>query len=90
MYHCEATVLNQSGLHARPASLFVKKASSFGSNIRIGRTDDTTRVNAKSIVMLMSLALEAGTKVEVLAEGTDETEAVNALVDLINSKFDED
>ena len=89
MYSKKVTILNKSGLHARPASEFISMASKFKSRITIKKVggDEEDEANAKSIVMVLSLALAQGTEVEITAKGEDEAEAVDALVDLVNSKF---
>lgn len=80
-------VSNQTGLHARPAALFVQTAGKFTSSIWIVKGDK--RVNAKSIMGLMSLAVSQGTDVIIGAEGEDEHLAVKELIDLIVSGFRE-
>jgi len=80
-------VTNPTGLHARPAALFVQTAGKFTSNIWIARGEK--KVNAKSIMGLMSLAVSQGTKVVISAEGEDEQMAVKELIDLITSGFGE-
>ncbi|MCX8129260.1 MAG: HPr family phosphocarrier protein [Clostridia bacterium] len=80
-------VTNPTGLHARPAALFVQTAGKFTSHIWISKSDK--RVNAKSIMGLMSLAVSCGTEVVIGAEGEDEHLAVKELVDLITSGFKE-
>ncbi|MDQ7093694.1 HPr family phosphocarrier protein [Desulfosporosinus sp. PR] len=73
----ELTINNKSGLHARPASLWVQTASRFRSKIKIKRQD--TVVDGKSILGILSLGLSKGSIFELLVEGEDETEAVAAL-----------
>lgn len=90
MYSRRVTILNKTGLHARPASEFIGLAGKFKSKITIKRLDDEEEANAKSIVMLLSLGLGQGTEVEITAKGEDETEAVDALVALIETRFGED
>lgn len=85
MYAKTITIKNRTGLHARPASEFVRCAGTFTSRITIGKTGSEDRANAKSIVMLLSLCLVQGTEVEISAKGDDEQQAVNALVALIES-----
>ena len=80
--------MNSTGIHARPASVFVQKAASFRSKIQIrakGRACD-----AKSILMLMSMGLTCGTEVTIVADGSDEAQAVCELKALIDSGFGED
>lgn len=80
-------VTNPTGLHARPAALFVQTAGKFTSNIWIEKGDK--RVNAKSIMGLMSLAVSSGTNVKIGAEGEDEQIALKELVELITSGIGE-
>jgi phosphocarrier protein len=82
-------IVNKLGLHARPASLFVKIAGQFESNIKVEK--DGVEVNGKSIMGIMMLAAEQGSKITIIAEGVDEKEAIDSLVKLIaERKFDED
>ena len=92
MYAKRTVVKNKTGLHARPASDFVSKAKEFKSRVKIANVTENAdeRVNAKSIVAVLSLSMGQGTEVEITAEGADETEAVDALVALIDSGFDEE
>jgi phosphocarrier protein len=80
-------ITNPIGLHARPAAIFVQTAGKFTSNIWLIK--ENKRVNAKSIMGLMSLAIPKGTTVVIGAEGEDEDFAVNELVELIQSGFKE-
>jgi phosphocarrier protein HPr len=83
----EITVTNKTGLHARPASQFVKKASDFSSNIILhckGR-----EINAKSIIGVLAAGISMGTVVGIIAEGPDEQQAVAGLIALIESNFGE-
>lgn len=89
MYARKTTIMNTSGLHARPASEFIACASKFKSKIMISKADDKDEANAKSIIMLLTLALNKGTEVEIKAIGEDEAEAVDKLVALVESKFGE-
>ena len=90
MYQKETTVNNASGLHARPASDFVKEAKKYQSAITVRRIDGKSQgVNAKSIVRLLSAGISKGSIVEVSAEGADEIEAVDALVSLIENGLGE-
>lgn len=82
------TVINKTGIHARPASLFIKTATKFQSNISI--ENGNKKCNAKSLISLLSLAITYGTKVTITAEGPDEKQAVDTLAELIESKFDEE
>jgi len=83
----EAVLLNEAGLHARPAALFVQEAKKFKSKIIVHKGDK--QADAKSILGIISLAVTKGTSIVITAEGEDEKEAVETLVGLINSKFGE-
>jgi phosphocarrier protein len=82
------TIENRLGLHARPAMSLVDTANSFASDIRIRKGDQA--VDGKSIMQLMMLAATQGTELEITAQGPDADDAVNALRDLIQRKFDEE
>ena len=84
----EVVVNNKLGIHARPASLFVKTASRFHCNIYVEK--DGERVNGKSIMGLMMLAAGRGSRLKILAEGSDAGKALGELEDLIKRNFDED
>lgn len=84
----EVIVENKTGLHARPASEFVKKANTFKSNIYIEMGNRT--INAKSIVGLLSAGIGYGSKLILSIEGEDEVEALETLVNLVKNKFGED
>ena len=87
MYIKETTVNNQVGLHARPATFFIQKANEFKSSIWVEKDD--RRVNAKSLLGVLSLGIVKGTAINLIADGPDEEAAINALVELINSEFAE-
>ena len=87
MYSKEVTVQNQVGLHARPATFFIQKANEFRSSIWVERDD--RRVNAKSLLGVLSLGIVGGTEIRILAGGADEENAVEELVGLVNSGFAE-
>lgn len=80
--------INKTGLHARPASDFVMLAKKFESKITICK-EGSDPVNAKSVVRLLAEGIGQGTKAELMAEGEDEVEAVDALAELIASGFGE-
>ena len=86
----EATVMieNKTGIHARPASVFVQTAAKFKSKVQIKAKGKA--VDAKSILMIMSMGLVKGTEITIAAEGEDEAAAVQALKDLVVSKFGEE
>jgi phosphocarrier protein len=87
MVEQEVTIQNQLGLHARACSVFVKAATKFASHIFVIR--DGLEVNGKSILGVMMLAAEMGAKITLKADGKDETEALEALVRVVNDKFGE-
>lgn len=91
MYVKQTTVVNATGLHARPASEFVAEAKKYESKITIRNASkgDTPPVNAKSMLRLLSEGIVSGVVVEIVANGSDEVAAVDALVALIDSGFDE-
>ncbi|HWQ80176.1 MAG TPA: HPr family phosphocarrier protein [Anaerovoracaceae bacterium] len=82
----EITVKNKTGLHARPASEFVKTAGKFSSAISIEFRDK--KINAKSIVHVLSAGIAAGSTIILSAEGEDEQQAIETLADVID-KFEE-
>ena len=84
----EIEIINKLGLHARAAAKFVGVAGKFPCAIKIGRTPEA-QVDGKSIMAVMMLAAGKGTKVHLSAEGEQDTEALDALVELINNRFDE-
>ena len=88
MTEATMTIENKTGIHARPASIFVQTASKFKSKVQIKAKGKT--VDAKSILMIMSMGLVKGTEITILADGPDEADAVKALQDLVESKFGEE
>ncbi|HHZ16888.1 MAG TPA: HPr family phosphocarrier protein [Peptococcaceae bacterium] len=83
----EITITNKTGLHARPASMFVQTAGKFKSSVTIEKEDKT--INAKSIISVLSGGIGQGTKITLVIDGEDEQEAEKALVELIESNFGE-
>jgi len=83
----EIVVQNQVGLHARPATFFIQKANEFTSGIWIQKDD--RKVNAKSLLGVLSLGVTRGTSITVIAEGADEEAAVSELAALVDSNFAE-
>ena len=81
-------ICNARGLHARASAKFVKLASSFDSEIKVSR--DGVTVDARSIMGLLMLGAGKGSEVGVVAEGPDAQEAIDALIDLVARRFDED
>ena len=84
MYVKDVTINNQVGLHARPATFFIQKANEFKSSIWVEKDDDR-RVNAKSLLGVLSLGIVKGTTITLIADGSDEKEAVEALAELVRS-----
>ena len=84
----EITIINKLGLHARAAAKFVGVAGKYPCQIRVGRTPETM-VDGKSIMAVMMLAAGKGTGVHLKTEGEQEQEALDAIVELINNRFDE-
>lgn len=80
-------VQNQVGLHARPATFFIQKSNEFKSSIWIEKEE--RKVNAKSLLGVLSLGITKGTQIEIIADGVDEEEAVAALEALIESNFND-
>lgn len=86
----ETTVVNKTGLHARPAATLAKAAAQFKSKITIRNLDTgSEEANAKSVVTIMTLGMSKGTKVCLTANGEDAEEAVSVLISLIDSGFGE-
>jgi len=81
-------ILNEQGLHARPASIFVRTASKFKCTVSIEHGSGVA--NAKSIINIMSLGLKKDEEIKILTEGIDEKEAMDALLALVESKFGEE
>lgn len=87
MYVKDVIVRNQVGLHARPATFFIQKANEFKSSIWVEKEE--RRVNAKSLLGVLSLGIMGSTEIRIIAGGVDEEEAVNELVSLVESGFAE-
>jgi phosphocarrier protein len=81
-------IVNKRGLHARASAKFVKLATEFDAEVRVSRDGQT--VDARSIMGLMMLAAGPGCSIEIEAEGPQAAEAVDALVELVAARFDED
>ncbi len=81
------TIKNRAGIHARPATLIVKEASKFMSNVYIEKGSE--KINAKSILCILTLGGTYNAEIKIIADGEDETEAVDALISLIDNKFEE-
>lgn len=87
MYIKKVEIENEVGLHARPATFFIQKANEFKSSIWVEK--DERRVNAKSLLGLLSLGITKGTEITLIGEGPDESRAVDTLVELITTGFTE-
>lgn len=85
MVSSKVAVQNSVGLHARPATFFIQRANEFKSSIWVEK--DERRVNAKSLLGVLSLGIVKGTSISIIADGSDEEEAVKTLVELIESNF---
>ena len=90
MYLRNVLVQNRTGLHIRTASEFVALAKNYQSKITIRLASDEDEVNAKSIMLVLSIGIGQGDEIVITAKGEDETEAVDTLVALVESKFGED
>ena len=82
------TISNRAGIHARPAAVLVQAAKDFNSNIYFEKGND--RINAKSIMGILTLAATYGTELKIVAEGEDEEKAVEAIARLFETKFEEE
>ena len=87
MFSKDLVVQNQVGLHARPATFFIQKANEFKASVWVEK--DERKVNAKSLLGVLSLGITKGTTINIIADGSDENEAVEVLVHLIASNFTE-
>ena len=83
----EVVINNQVGLHARPATFFIQKANEFKSSIWIEK--DERRVNAKSLLGVLSLGIVKGTPMTIIADGVDESVAIATLAELVENEFSE-
>ena len=87
MYSNAVKVQNQVGLHARPATFFIQKSNEFKSSIWVEK--DERRVNAKSLLGVLSLGISKGTEIKLIADGVDENNAIDGLAELIDGEFGE-
>ena len=87
MFKKKLAITNKLGLHARAASRFVKTASAFSSTINVSNPEK--KANGKSIMSMMLLQASCGSEVDICIEGEDETEAMEAIEELVNDKFGE-
>lgn len=83
----DVVITNASGLHARPATFFIQKANSYKSTILVEKDD--RKVNAKSLLGVLSLGIAQGMTIKLIADGQDEEAALNGLASLVNSGFNE-
>ncbi len=81
------TIKNRAGIHARPAALIVQRANEFDSEIFLELED--MKVNGKSIMGIITLGANYKAEINIIAEGDDETEAVDAIVQLFENRFEE-
>ena len=81
----DVVITNASGLHARPATFFIQKANSYKSTILVEKDD--RKVNAKSLLGVLSLGIAQGANVTLIADGSDEAAAIDGLVDLIEKEL---
>lgn len=87
MFSKEVHVVSQVGLYARPATFFIQKANEFKSTVWVEKEE--RRVNAKSLLGILSLSIGKGEAMTIIAEGADEQEAVMALVELVTANFND-
>ena len=87
VYIKTAVINNEVGLHARPATFFIQKANEFKSSIWVEK--DHRRVNAKSLLGVLSMGITQGTEITIVAEGPDEVVAADSLAELISSNNSE-
>lgn len=85
MFVKEVSVQNQVGLHARPATFFIQKANEYKASIWVEKEE--RRVNAKSLLGVLSLGIVGGTNIKIIADGSDEQQAVDGLIKLVESGF---
>ena len=89
MYNKVTTIINETGLHARPASVFAAAAKKFEATVCVKNLGTGQEVNGKSVVRILSAGLKKGTRIEIAAEGSDAVQAVDTLTELVDSGFDE-
>ena len=82
------TITNRAGIHARPAAVLVQAAKDYKANIYFEK--GTNRINAKSIMGILTLAAAYNTELKIIAEGEDEKQALDTLVRLFETKFEEE
>lgn len=91
MVSAQTTIVNATGIHARPATIFLNEVKKYASKVTIKNADkeDAAPANAKSIMAVLGAGLGCGTKVEVTCDGPDEQEALDAIIALIDDGFGE-
>lgn len=87
MIQREVTITNNSGLHARPATFFIQKANTYRSGVWVVKDD--RKVSAKSLLGVLSIGIAKGMTITLVADGDDEEAAINGLVELIESGFND-
>lgn len=87
MHSFETTIVNRIGLHARPASIFVREAMKFESEIKVYSKGKA--YNGKSLLNILAMGATKGTKIKIEAQGTDEVQAVRHLIRLVEDAFGE-
>jgi phosphocarrier protein HPr len=88
MTQCKVTISNRAGIHARPAAMLVQTANKFNSEIYFEK--DSERINGKSIMGIITLGATYQSELNIIAEGDDEQQAVTALAELFERKFEEE
>ena len=86
MISCEVTITNSIGLHARPATFFIQKANGYRSSVWVEKDD--RKVNAKSLLGVLSLGIAQGMTIKLIADGADEVDALDGLQELIHNDFE--
>ncbi len=87
MIQREVTITNSSGLHARPATFFIQKANTYRSGVWVVKDD--RKVSAKSLLGVLSIGIAKGMTITLVADGDDEQSAIDGLVELIESGFND-
>ncbi|MBE6603479.1 MAG: HPr family phosphocarrier protein [Clostridia bacterium] len=82
----EVTITNSIGLHARPATFFIQKANGYRSSVWVEKDD--RKVNAKSLLGVLSLGIAQGMTIKLIADGADEVDALDGLQELIHNDFE--
>lgn len=86
----KVVISNRLGLHARPAMVFVETACKYKADVTVRRCDQNEHVDGKSIMQLMMLAATHGTQIEITSNGDDSRQAIDELVGLVKSNFQEE